>query len=186
MARASYTIAPDAMFRDAARIVLLSAFRMMMDNGPGTRAGIEKREPTAEDIEFLHDMRVGSRRLRAALSVYGSIFSKEDFRMLDRAAGDITDALALVRDLDVQIDDLRTTLEKLPENEAYGIERLIARRIKLRDRDRKKLIESLEKFDKSNFERRFTRILDKAAPPREEAREEAFFGEMGESAEEEA
>ena len=164
MARASYDITPDTMFRDAARIVLLAAFRMMMDNAAGTRGGVEKREPNEEDMEFLHDMRVGSRRFRAALSVYGSIFSKDDFRTLDRTAGDITDALALVRDLDVQIDALRKTRENLPENEKYGVERLIGRRIKLRDRDRKKLLEALDKFDKSNFEKRFLRLLDKAAP----------------------
>lgn len=164
MARASYNIPADVMFRDAARIVLLSAFRMMADNAAGTKAGLEKREPNAEDIEYLHDMRVGSRRLRAALSVYGSIFGKDDFRFLDRAAGQITDALAIVRDLDVQIDDLSKLRASLPVNEAYGIGRLINRRLKLRDRDRKNLIEKLEEFEKEKFDRKFLRLLDKAAP----------------------
>jgi len=164
MARASYNIPEDVMFRDAARTVLLSAFEQMAQNAEGTRRGLERREPTEVDIEYLHDMRVGSRRLRAALSVYGSIFSKDDLRYLDRAVGSVTDALALVRDLDVQIDEFRKTRATLPENEAYGVGRLVERRLKARDRDRKKLLVRLEEFDTEKFGKRFRKLLDKSAP----------------------
>jgi CHAD domain-containing protein len=157
MAKATYDFPADIAFRDAARRVLLLQFRKMMDNAPGTRAG--------EDIEALHDMRVGSRRLRAALGLFAKIFSKEDYRALDKQIGDITDALGAVRDHDVQLDYLRNLRNALPENEAFGIGRLITRQGAKRDKERKALVKALDKLDKDRFERRFRKVLDKAAPP---------------------
>jgi CHAD domain-containing protein len=162
MAKAAYNYPPEATLRDAARSVLLAAFCQMMANAEGTRAGLEKRNPTIEDIEFLHDMRVGSRRLRAALAVFGKVFSEQDFRNWDKAVGEITDALGAVRDLDVQIEEFRALQTRLPENEAYGVERLIESRLKERDRQRKKLITTLDKMEKDRFGKRFAKALDRA------------------------
>jgi len=164
ISKPTYELPADISFRDAARAILLAGYRKTMDNAAGTRAGLEKREPTEEDIEFLHDMRVGTRRLRAALAVFGKIFPKDEFRTLDEQVGDITDALGLVRDLDVQLDALRRLQSGLPENEAYGIGRLIARQTRLRDKERKALIEALDQLEKEKFERRFLKALDRAAP----------------------
>nr|CAA9272692.1 Adenylate cyclase [uncultured Armatimonadetes bacterium] len=156
MAKATYDFPADIAFRDAARRILLLQFHKMMDNAPGTRAG--------EDIEALHDMRVGSRRLRAALSVFAKVFPKDEYRMLDKQIGDITDALGAVRDLDVQLDYLRNYRNSLPENEAYGITRLIERRGGLRDSERKKLVKALDRLEKEKFSGRFRKALDKAVP----------------------
>jgi CHAD domain-containing protein len=163
-AKPTYELPADISFRNAARLILLTAFRKMMDNADGTRAGLERQEATAEDIEFLHDMRVGSRRLRASLDVFGKIFPKDEFRTLNKEAGDITDALGLVRDLDVQLETLRGLKDSLPENEAYGIGRLIARQTKLRDKERKALIAAFDRLEKEKFARRFQKALDRAAP----------------------
>src|SRR5678815_2271392 len=111
MAKATYEFSADIAFRDAARTVLMAGYRKMMDNAPGTHAGLKEKHPTPEGIEALHDMRVGSRRIRAALAVFGKVFPKEVFRNLDRQIGSITDALGAVRDLDVQLDNLRTMQE---------------------------------------------------------------------------
>jgi CHAD domain-containing protein len=163
MAKASNTVAPthDLAFKDAARGVLLAHFHKMMDNLPGTRAG--------EDIEALHDMRVGSRRLRAALSVFAKVFPKAEYQTLDKQVGDITDALGAVRDLDVQMDYLRGVRDPLPPNEAYGVGRLIERLSKQRDKNRKKLVKALDKLDKEKFGPRFLKTLDRAVPPKKEA-----------------
>jgi CHAD domain-containing protein len=168
-AKATYDLPDDISFRDAARSVLLAAFQKMMENAPGTRAGLERQEATEEDIEFLHDMRVGSRRLRAGLDVFGKIFPADAFRTLKKEAGDITDALGLVRDLDVQLDTLRRLRDSLPENEAYGIGRLIARQTKRRDKERKALIAAFDRMDKEKFARNFRKALDRAAPAPAEA-----------------
>lgn len=156
MAKVNYDLPADAAFKDAARKMLLTQFQQMMNNAPGTRAG--------DDIEALHDMRVASRRLRAALSVFAKIFSEDEFRRFDRQAADITDALGAVRDLDVQLDYLRNYRNALPPNEAYGINRLIERQSDLRDTERKALVKALDRLEKNRFERRFQKALDRAAP----------------------
>ena len=164
MAKATYDYPPDISFRDAARAALESGFRKMVDNAAGTRSGVERREPEPDEVEALHDMRVGSRRLRAALAVFARVFSNNDFLALDKEVGAVTDALGAVRDLDVQLDGLRSLQASLPENEAYGIARLIARQTDEREVERKALLVALERMEKSRFERRFTKALDRALP----------------------
>lgn len=156
MAKATYDFPGDIAFKEAARKILQAQFRKMMDNAPGTRQG--------DDIEALHDMRVASRRLRAALSIFAKVFPGDEFRRLDRQIGDITDALGAVRDLDVQLDYLRNYRNTLPTNEAYGIQRLVERRSDLRDKERKALVKALDKLEKDRFERRFRKALDRAVP----------------------
>ena len=165
MAKAVYDLPVDVSFRDAARTILESTFTRMMENEPGTRDGARKSVPTAEQVEALHDMRVGSRRLRAALSVFARVFPRNDFRDLEGEVAAITDALGAVRDYDVQLEKLRALMETLPEDEAYGIGRLIARQTKKRKRERKRLRKALKALEESRFDRRFRRALDRAMPP---------------------
>ncbi len=164
MAKATYDFSPDASFTLAARTSLLSAFSKMMDNAKGTQAGMTRKTPTADDIEALHDMRVGSRRLRAALSVFAKAFPKSEYRHWDKQIGDITDALGAVRDLDVQIDYLQTVLKGVPEGEAYGIERFISRQTKKRDKERVHLHQALVLLKKSGFKSKFKKAVDRALP----------------------
>ena len=107
-------------------------------------------------------MRVGSRRLRAALSVFARVFPKSDYRDLESEIADITAALATVRDLDVQRETLATLAKDLPASEAYGVERLCARLVKARDKEREPLLTALKKLRNSRFEKRFAQALDKA------------------------
>lgn len=175
MAKAAYEYPPDVSFRDAARIALESSFQKMIDNVGGTRSGVERREPTPEEIEALHDMRVGTRRLRSALAVFAKVFSKSEFREIDKEVGAVTDALGAVRDLDVQLDALRALQAAAPENEAYGISRLVHHQTERREVERKALLVALERMEKDRFERRFQRVLDRALP-KEEAKGETEGG----------
>ncbi|MES2459542.1 MAG: CHAD domain-containing protein [Armatimonadota bacterium] len=164
MAKASYDYPADVPFRDAARSALESGFRKMLKNVSGTRSGVRRREPNADEVEALHDMRVGSRRLRAALALFAGVFPRAEFRDLDRQVGAITDALGAVRDLDVQLDALRALESSVPSNEAYGISRLIARQREQRDIERRALQVALDRMKKSGFERKFQKALDRALP----------------------
>ena len=68
------------------------------------------------DIEGVHDMRVASRRLRAAMEVFASCFPRKPFK---RALGDvkaIADALGERRDLDVAI----AALEQFAQGQSAG------------------------------------------------------------------
>ena len=70
---------------------------VLREKEPGTRLG--------EDIEELHDMRVATRRLRAALALFSTVLPvraqtfREELGWLGRVLG-------AVRDLDVQLDGL--------------------------------------------------------------------------------
>jgi putative phosphoesterase len=67
----------------------------------------------SEDIEYIHKMRVASRRIRAALPIFKVCFPKKKFK---RWLGDIkkvTQLLGEARDLDVQIAFIGQYMEKL-------------------------------------------------------------------------
>jgi CHAD domain-containing protein len=56
-----------------------------------------------DDIEFVHRMRVASRRLRSALVLFADCFDEEDVGKWNRAIRSVTRDLGGARDLDVQI-----------------------------------------------------------------------------------
>ncbi len=58
------------------------------------------------DIERLHDMRVASRRLRAAMEVFAPCFPRKPFRRALKEVKEIADALGERRDRDVSISAL--------------------------------------------------------------------------------
>ena len=79
------------------------------------------------DIEAVHDVRVASRRLRAAMDVGAACFRPKWYRPLHRAAKEITGALGEVRDRDVLLEALRADRQGAPLVEHPGIDRLIER-----------------------------------------------------------
>ena len=67
----------------------------------------------AQDIEYIHRMRVASRRLRAALPLFSSCFPAKHYGKWMQELTNITRALGEARDADVQIAFLQKTLKKL-------------------------------------------------------------------------
>ena len=67
----------------------------------------------AEDIEYIHRMRVASRRLRAAMGLFSSCFPEKKFRQWTGEIRRVTRALGMARDLDVQIAFLRKYRKKI-------------------------------------------------------------------------
>jgi CHAD domain-containing protein len=80
-----------------------------------------------EDIERVHDMRVASRRLRAALEVFEPCFPKSEHRAVLRDVKQLADALGKRRDPDVQIAALTKLREELPAADHPGVDLLIDR-----------------------------------------------------------
>lgn len=80
-----------------------------------------------EDIEGVHDVRVASRRLRAAMDVSVDCFPAGWYKPLHRAAREITGALGAVRDRDVLVASLVAERDAAPVSEHPGIQRLIDR-----------------------------------------------------------
>ncbi len=159
MSKGAWSYPPDCPFDEAARLVLESGFRKMMDNLPATVDGLRCPEPTEEGVLALHDMRVGSRRLRAALDIFLGALPPGRRGRIRRAVRDTTRALGVVRDLDVQIEALRTEAIGLPANEAYGVGRVVARLVKQREKQRHDLADSLEELAKGRFIEDFTAAM---------------------------
>ncbi len=69
---------------------------------------------TSDDIEYIHRMRVASRRIRAALPLFAPCFSQSMYKKTYKGVRSITRSLGAARDLDVQIDFLQSYLDSLP------------------------------------------------------------------------
>ena len=82
----------------------------------------------AQDIEYIHRMRVASRRLRSALPIFAGCFPARKVSAWIREMRKITWALGNARDADVQIDLVRQVLSSLPSaNLQQGLRRLLLR-----------------------------------------------------------
>ncbi len=106
-------------------------FRSAMRELIGHRWGeVWRAVPVAiagEDIEGVHDVRVASRRLRAAMDVAVDCFPAGWYRSLHRTAKEITSALGAVRDRDVLLVAFGAERERAPLEEQPGLDLLIAR-----------------------------------------------------------
>lgn len=78
-----------------------------------------------EDPEGVHDMRVASRRLRAALAAAEPFFERKPFRRASRRVRALARALGQVRDADVLLAYLRERYMAVANDERVGIEGLI-------------------------------------------------------------
>lgn len=76
------------------------------------------------DIEKLHDMRVATRRLRAALEVFEPCFPAKRHRRALRRVKALADALGERRDCDVEIEFLAGIMNEAPGADRLGLEAL--------------------------------------------------------------
>lgn len=104
----------------------------------------------AEDIEFIHRMRVASRRVRTSLAVFKNCLPPKKGETWLAQIRKLTRALGQARDADVQIDLLNNFFEKLP-NAKYkpGIRRLITRLDQQRTKMQKKVEAELDDLIRS-------------------------------------
>lgn len=79
------------------------------------------------DIEALHDMRVATRRLRAALEVFEPCFPRKAYRQTLREVERLADGLGERRDRDVAIATLDAFSEQMPAPDRRGVSSLIDR-----------------------------------------------------------
>jgi CHAD domain-containing protein len=80
-----------------------------------------------DDIERVHDMRVVSRRLRAALEVFEPCFPHKPFKTTLREVKALADALGERRDRDVTIAALEDFCAGIGRPDVRGVQSLIAR-----------------------------------------------------------
>jgi CHAD domain-containing protein len=73
------------------------------------------------EIEHLHDMRVASRRLRAAMEIFEPCFPRKSFRAALKEVKAVADALGERRDRDVSIAALEDFAAKLSAADRQGV-----------------------------------------------------------------
>ena len=80
-----------------------------------------------DEIERLHDMRVATRRLRAALEVFDPCFPRKRQRRALKRVKRLADALGERRDRDVAIEFLQGLEAQTPEADRAGLAALVER-----------------------------------------------------------
>jgi len=127
-------------------------FKQICAHEAGTRKG--------EDIEQLHDMRVATRRLRAALRLFSPFFSKKVLKRVQRRVKTLGQTLGRVRDLDVFMEKAKRELmelegitpeEQLPLIETWEEEHATARQA---------LVEYLDGEEYQRFIKEFSTFLE--------------------------
>lgn len=111
---AAPTFTPDDPAAEAGRRILRYHFERMQANEPGTRAGI--------DPEALHDMRVATRRMRAAIQLIGDYYEPDTRHPIQKGLKRTGRALGRVRDLDVLRINMDGYLADLPTERRHELD----------------------------------------------------------------
>jgi len=126
-------------------------FHRMLDHEEGTRLG--------EDPEELHDMRVATRRMRAALQVFDGHLDPKAVRPIAKGLRKTGRILGAVRDLDVFSIKTQRYLDTLPEECRYGLDPLLEAWRAEREAARARLLDYLDGDQYKRFVERFQEFL---------------------------
>jgi CHAD domain-containing protein len=115
------------------------------------------------DIERVHDMRVATRRLRAALEIFAPCFPKKEHKLVLSEVKKLADALGERRDPDVQIAALETLRDALGQGERTGVNGLVSE-IRGRQREGNELLEAeLDRIRELKLDERLQALAGSAA-----------------------
>lgn len=129
-------LTPATPMAEAACRTLARQFSRMLAHEPGTRAG--------EDPEELHDMRVATRRMRAALDIFAGALEPSRVRPVRKGLRRVGRALGAVRDLDVFWLKTARYLDDLPPDRSGELEPLRAAWSAEREAARQRLLDHLD------------------------------------------
>jgi CHAD domain-containing protein len=152
------TLSKQDRFVDSAYRVMRRHFRRMLWNEPGTRLGL--------DPDYLHDMRVASRRMTAALRAFRKALPTRRVKSFRRDLKWVRSALGDVRDLDVYLMHLDEETRDLEPELQDSMELYRARLRTRRQRARRSMLRVLESKRYAQFVERLGAFLE-AGPPEE-------------------
>lgn len=142
--------ADDSMAEAAQKTFNLHFLRMLYHE-PGTRLG--------EDIEELHDMRVATRRMRAAFDVFGDYLDRDQLRPILKGLRRTGRALGAVRDLDVFWEKTQGYLDSQPSEQPVDLEPLRKVWEDQRETSRERMLSYLDSDRYDRFKERFEKYL---------------------------
>jgi len=150
------TAIDDSMTAGAVAFAALRrSFAALLVHEPGTRLG--------DDIEALHQMRVATRRLRAALKLFADALPARA-RGFHRTLGWIGGRLGAVRDLDVQLERLHTWRTEMEPRDTAPLEAVAALLRRRRAQARHRMLSGLDSRRYERFAAAFMAFLQH--PPR--------------------
>lgn len=156
---ANVHVQPDADYRPAMETLIGARWHNLWKALPAVISN--------DDPDAVHDVRVASRRLRAAMDAAVSIFPPKWFHPLHKLSKEITRALGDVRDRDVLLASLRAERKDADPGEWLAIDHLIARFTHERDDARASMHAFLDDLDvrkmKNVTRRRFPYVSPKKA-----------------------
>lgn len=148
---------------EVAFAVMGGQFEKFLAHEPGTRLG--------EDPEELHDMRVASRRLRAAMKIFEDALPARS-RALQDELKHFAGVLGEVRDLDVQLEQLRGWIHSAEPEDREALGTLVSVLENRRVKARKKMLRSLDSKRYERFVDSFERFLRRGPHSRSNAANE--------------
>ncbi|MSO42079.1 MAG: CHAD domain-containing protein [Solirubrobacterales bacterium] len=111
-------LTPDQSYAEAAARILAVRGEELADHSAGVL--------DTSDIERVHDMRVATRRLRAALEVFEACFPAKPYRRTLREVKRIADGLGERRDRDVAVLALERFNQQMDAGDRPGVDSLVA------------------------------------------------------------
>jgi len=147
-------LTPEMAFRDAAARVIEVRSAEVFAHRDGVL--------DTADIERVHDMRVATRRLRAAMEIFAPCFPKKQYRSVLRDVKRLADALGERRDRDVRIAALERLADGLTREEAPGVQGLVDELRQGQAAANRAVAEALEEIDAGGLAARLAGLVASA------------------------
>lgn len=144
-------IVPDDPMSEAGRKAMYTHFLRMLANEAGTRLG--------QDIEALHDMRVATRRMRAAYGIFADYFDPAVLAPFNKGLRRLGRTLGAVRDLDVLMEKAEAYQAGLEEGQTDALAPLLADWHARREVARRELLAHLDSPAYRDFVNAFQTFL---------------------------
>lgn len=112
-----------------------------------------------KDVEYVHKMRVSTRKLRAVMPLFESCFPNKKYKLWIKEIKKITKLLGEARDLDVQVMFLEKYIQQSPEHQALSP--LLQDHRDRRNTVQKTIIEGLENLQNSSVLLELSEFLEK-------------------------
>jgi len=128
-------LGPEATIGEVAFAALREHFAEFLEHEPGVRMG--------QDPEEVHDMRVATRRLRAAIALFKEVLPVR-FERKRQELGWIAGSLGEVRDLDVQLAQMEQWRDEMPVEDREALSQPLATLGARRDEAHTQLLRDLD------------------------------------------
>jgi CHAD domain-containing protein len=134
------------------RRILRTRFAEMVSYEEGTLAG--------EDIEYLHSMRVSSRRVQAMMKIFRGAFPKRKFKHEYEQIRTLIRSLGAVRELDVFVAKLEAYRKNMQGADMRSLDLLIARQRSLQNKKRKEMIQTIKRLNRAKYKENFELFVE--------------------------